>query len=80
VEQSAVQHRLKHAPQALQLESVSRNELNLDPTVGGFRSGDRERRLSHINAQNRQSQCRNVKSVLTGSAARIEHCSGESAL
>jgi hypothetical protein len=42
VEQSAVQHRLKHAPQALQLESVSRSELNVDPTVFGLRPGERQ--------------------------------------
>jgi hypothetical protein len=43
VEQSAVQHRLEPAPQTLQLEGVSRREPNLDPTVVGLRSGDRQR-------------------------------------
>ena len=42
VEQPAVQHRLKPAPQTLQLERVSRSELNLDPAVVGLRSGDRQ--------------------------------------
>jgi hypothetical protein len=79
VEQSAVQHRLKPAPQTLQLERVSRSELNLDPTVGGLLSGDGQCRLSHVNAQNRQSQRGDVKSVLAGPAARIEYRSGESA-
>jgi hypothetical protein len=79
VEQSAVQHRLKPAPQALQLEGVSRSKLNLDPTVDGFLSGNRQCRFSHINAQNRQSQRGDVKSVLAGPAARIEHRSSESA-
>jgi len=79
VEQSAVQHRLKPAPQTLQLECVSRSELNLDPTLIGLRSGDRQCRLSQVNAQNRQSQRGDVKSVLAGRAARIEHRSGESA-
>src|SRR6266540_5238077 len=63
----------------LQLERVSRSELNLDPTVVGLLSGDRQCRLSHVNAQNRQSQRGEVKSVLAGPAARIEHRSGESA-
>ena len=76
----AVQHCLKPAPQTLQLERVSRSELNLDPTVGGgLPSGDRQCRLSHVNAQNRQSQRGDVKSVLAGPAARIEHRSSESA-
>src|SRR4029077_5671484 len=79
MEQSAVQHRLKPAPQTLQLERVSRSELNLDPTVVGLLSGDRQRRLPDINAQNRQSQRGDVKSVLAGPAARIEHRSDESA-
>jgi hypothetical protein len=79
VEQSAVQHCLKPPPQTLQLERVSRSELNLDPTVVGLRSGDRHCCLCHVNAQNRQPQRGNVKSVLAGPAARIEHRSGESA-
>jgi hypothetical protein len=80
VEQSAVQHRLKPAPQTLQLERVSRSELNVNPTIVGLRSGHRQRRLSHVNAQNRQSQRGDVKSVLAGPAARIKHRSGESAV
>src|SRR6266446_1873129 len=68
MEQSAVQHRLKPAPQTLQLKRVSRSELNLDPTVGGLLSGDGQCRLSHVNAQNRQSQRGDVKSILAGPA------------
>jgi len=79
VEQSAVQHRLKPAPQTLQLERVSRGELNLDPTVVGLLSGDRQCRLSHVNAQNRQARRGDVQSVLAGPAARIEYSPGESA-
>jgi hypothetical protein len=79
VEQSAVQYRLKPAPQTLQMERVSRYELNVDPAVVGLLSGDRQRCLGHVNTQNRQSQRSDVKSVLAGSAARIEHGSGESA-
>src|SRR5258707_15269837 len=60
-------------PKTLQLERVSRSELDLDPTVVGLGSGDRECRLSHVNAQNRQSQRGDVKSVLAGPAARIDH-------
>ena len=80
VKQSAVQNRLKPAPQTLQLEGVSRSELNLDSTVGGFLPGNRQCRFSHVNAQDRQSQRGDVKSVLARPATRIEHCSGESAL
>jgi len=50
---------------------VSRNELNLEPTVGGLLSGERQRRLCHVDAQNRQSQRGDVKSVLAG-PARLE--------
>jgi hypothetical protein len=79
VEQSAVQHRREPAPQTLQLEGVSSREFNLDPKVVGLRSCDRQCRLSYVNTQNRQSQRADVKSVLAGPAARIEHRSGESA-
>jgi len=79
MEQPAVQHRVKPAPQTLQLGRVSRSELNLDPAVAGLRPGDRQCRLSHVNAQDRQSQRGDVKGVLAGPAARIEHRSGESA-
>ncbi len=69
------------------MEGVSRSELNLDPTVvnplasslAGLLPGNRQCRLSYVNAQNRQSQRGDVKSVLAGPAARIEHRSGESA-
>src|SRR5207247_6435547 len=77
VEQSAVKHRLKHAPQTLQLERVSRSELNLDPTVVGLLSGNRQRSLRDVNTENRQSQRGDVKSVLAGSATRIKHRSGK---
>jgi len=51
VEESAVQHRVKPAPQALQLERVSRGELNLDPLVVGLLSGDRQCRLSQLGSR-----------------------------
>ena len=79
VEQSAVQHSLKPAPQAFQVERVSRNELNLDPPVGGLLPGDRQlpsppRRSPEptIPAKRREERSRRP-------AARIEHRSGESA-
>ena len=61
------------------MERVSRGELDLDPTVAGLRPGDRQCRLSYVNAQDRQPQRCDVKRVLAGSAAPIEHRSGESA-
>ncbi len=79
MKQSAVQHRLEPMSQTIQLERVSRCELNLEPTRVGLLSGDRQCRLRHVNALNRQSQRGDVKSVLAGPAARIEHRSGESA-
>jgi hypothetical protein len=79
VEQSAVQHRLERSPQALQMERINRGKLNLDPAVPGLLSGHCQCRLRHVNAQNLQSQRGDVKSVLAGPAARIEHRSGESA-
>ena len=47
MEQPAVQQRLKPPHQTLQLERVSRSEFNLDPTVVGLLSGDRQGRHSH---------------------------------
>ena len=79
VEQSAVQHRREPASQPFQLERVSRGERDLDPTVVGLGAGDRQCRLSHVNAQDRQSQRGEVERVLAGPAARIEHRSGEPA-
>ena len=70
VEQSAVQHRLKPAPQTLQLERVSRSKLNLDPTVVGLLSGDRQSCLRHVNAQNRQPQRGDVKLRINSCANR----------
>jgi hypothetical protein len=61
------------------MERVSRSELNLDPTFAGLLPGDRQRRLSHVNAQNRQSHRSDKKSVLTRPAARIKDRSGETA-
>ena len=79
VEQSTVQHRGKPAAQPLQSERVSDSELDLDPTVVGLCPGDRQCRGSHVNAQNRQSQRGDVKSVLAGPAARVEHRSADAA-
>jgi len=44
-------NRFKRAPQTPQLEGVSRSELKLDPTLGGFLSGNRQCRFSHVNAE-----------------------------
>src|ERR1700722_18309110 len=80
MEQSAVQHRLKHAPQTLQPQRVGGCKFNLDPTVGGLLSSQRQCRLSHVKAENRQSQRGDEERVLAGPADRIEDCSTESAL
>src|SRR5205085_6837878 len=79
VEQSAVQDGVELAPQMLQLERVSRGEADLDPTAFSLLSGDRQCRVSPVNAQNRQSQRGDVKSVLASPVAHVEHRSGESA-
>src|SRR5262249_30518283 len=79
VEQSAVQHRPKLSPETLQLQCVRRSELNVHPTVFDFLSGDCQRGFSHVNTQKRQPQRGDVKSILAGSAAGIEHRSGKSA-
>src|SRR5207247_5510738 len=56
VEQSAVQHRFKPAPQAIELKRVSRSELNLDSTVVGLLPGYRQCGLRNVHAQDRQSE------------------------
>jgi hypothetical protein len=63
------------------MERVSYGELDVDHRSQSRRllAGDRQCRLSHIDAQNRQSQPGYVKSVLAGPAARIQHRSGKSA-
>ena len=77
VEQSAVQHRLKHATQTPQLKRVSHREPSLDPTVLGLLPGDRQCGLSHVNDQDLQPQRGDMKSVLAGPAARIENRANE---
>src|SRR5208282_1309851 len=72
VEQSAVEHGPNHASQTLEMERVSRGELNLDAAgvrvviglglgflfglFAGLFSGDCQCRLRHVNAQDRQSR------------------------
>jgi hypothetical protein len=60
------------------VERVSFSELNRDPTAVGLRSGDRNCRRRHVNAENGQSQRGDVKRVIAGPAAHIEHRSRES--
>jgi hypothetical protein len=80
VEQPAIQHCVERAPQTLKRECIGGGEPNLDAAVIGLLSGDRQGRLSYVNAKNRQSQRGDVKSVLTRPAARVEHSSRESAI
>jgi hypothetical protein len=80
VEQPTVQHRREPAPQPLQLECVRHHEPDLDPSVGGLGSGDRQGRLGHVNAHHRQAQRGQVQRVLAGPAARIQHRAGEAAV
>ena len=61
-------------PRQTPLDPAGQNAM-----VGRFRTGNCQCRLCYVNAQDRQPQRGDVKSVLAGSAARIEHCSGESA-
>ena len=63
----------------IQIEGVSRNELDLQPAIDGFLPSHRQCRLSHVKAQNLQSERCKEKSVLAGSAARVEHRPDESA-
>jgi hypothetical protein len=80
VEETAVQHGLKRAAQTLQMERVSGNELDVDAAVFAFLTRDRQCRFGYVKAQNWQAERGDVKSVLAGPAARIEHGSDESAL
>jgi hypothetical protein len=61
------------------VERVSPSELNFDPATLGLLPGDRQCCFGDVNAQNRHSPRGEVKAVLAGSAARIEHGAGESA-
>jgi len=80
VEQAAVQHRLEPAPQPVEVKRVRRDELHLELALVGRLPGDGECRLRDVDTENRQPQRSDVKRVLPGSAAGIEHRSGESAL
>jgi hypothetical protein len=61
------------------LKRVSRYELNVDSTFVGLLLGDRQRRLGNVNTHNRQSERGDVKSILAGPTARIEHGASQSA-
>jgi hypothetical protein len=78
VKQPAVQHSLEPTTQPLQLQSVSRLELGLNPTLNSLLPSKRECGLRYIDAQDRQPQCGHMKRVLPTPTPHIKHRTSES--
>jgi hypothetical protein len=77
VEQPAIEHRLKHSAQTVQVQRVGNDEVSVYAASSGLLPRDRHGGLSHIDSQNMQPQRGDVKGVLARPASRIEHCAGE---
>jgi hypothetical protein len=77
VEQPAIEHRLKHLAQTVQMQGIGNHEVSVEAATCGLLSRDRHRGLSHINSQDVQPQRGNVKGVLAGPASCIENRAGE---
>jgi hypothetical protein len=73
VEQAAIEHRLKHSAQTVQVEGIGNHEVSIYAAIRGPLPRDRHRGLSHINSQNVQPQRGNVKGVLACPAPCIEN-------
>jgi hypothetical protein len=79
VEEPAVQDRLERALERFKLERVGHLESSFDATFGCLRPRHRDRRLSNVDAENRQSERGDEQSVFTASAACVEYVTGECA-
>jgi hypothetical protein len=79
VEQPAIEHRLEHAAQTVQVQGIGNHEVSVDAASRGLLARDRQCGLSHIDSQDVRAQRGDVKGVLTRPASCIEDCAGESA-
>jgi hypothetical protein len=79
VEQPAVEHRLEHSAQTVQVQGIANHEVSMDPATRGAFPRDRHCGLSHIDSQNVQPQRCDVKRVLACPAACVENRAGECA-
>jgi hypothetical protein len=79
VEQPAIEHRLKHPAQTVQVQGIGNHEVSVDTASRGLLPRDRQCGLSHIDSQNVQPQRSKVKGVLACPASCIEDCAGECA-
>jgi hypothetical protein len=79
VEQPAVEHRLEHSAQTVQVQGIANNELSVHAAARGLLARDRQCGLCHIDSHHVQPQRRNVEGVLACPASGVEHCAGECA-
>ena len=73
VEQTAIEHRVKHSAQAVEVHGVASHELSGYAASRGLLPGDRQCGLSHIGAQNGQPQRGDMKGVLARAAPCVEN-------
>lgn len=79
VEQPAIEHRLKHSAQTVQVQGIGNREVSVYAATRSLLPRDRQCGLSHIDSQNVQPQRGDVKGVLACPASYIEDRAGECA-
>jgi hypothetical protein len=80
VEQPAIERRLEHSAETVQVQRIANHEVGIYTATGGLLPRDRHCGLRHIDSQNGQPPRSNVQGVLAGPASCIENCAGECAL
>ena len=79
VEQPAIEHRVEHAAETLQVQGIGDREVSGYAATRRLLPSDRQCGLCHVDSQNGQPQRRNVKGVLACPASCIEDGAAECA-
>ncbi len=79
MKQRAVEHRVEHPAQTIEVESVTNNEVGFDAARRCTLARDRHGTPSHVDSENVDPVGGEVKGVLARPAARVEHRAGEHA-
>lgn len=77
MEQPAIEHRLEHSAQPVQMQGIGNHEVSVDAAIRGLLPRDRHCGLCHVDSQNLQRQRGDHKGVLACPASCVEDCSGE---
>jgi hypothetical protein len=79
VEEPAIEHRLEHSAEKVQVQGIGNHELSVDAATRRLLPRDRQCGLRHIDSENVQPQGGNMEGVLARPASRIENRAGECA-